>query len=191
MPVGWYIPFRMCQDDSSTERSRNIWAPWRMEYIDSLHGASDGGCFFCRNRDQPSNDAENLVLWRGRRSMVVLNRFPYTGGHSMVAPYDHLADLSDLDDQTMLEMLRLLRDTQRILAGALHAEGFNIGVNIGRCAGAGLPGHLHMHIVPRWSGDTNFMPVFSGVRMIPQTLGDLYATLRKTAAELGLPKIAQ
>ncbi len=179
----------MAGENESTERSRNIWAPWRMEYIDALNddGPKDG-CFLCRYVPQPQEDAKNLVLWRGRRSFVLLNRFPYTGGHSMVAPFEHVSDLAALDDQTTLEIMHFLRDMQRVLTAAVHCEGFNIGINIGRCAGAGLPGHLHLHIVPRWSGDTNFMPVFGAARVIPVTLEDMYATLRKTGEQLALPE---
>jgi ATP adenylyltransferase len=174
--------------ETNSEQNRNLWAPWRMEYIDSLSAPSDG-CFLCHHRDHADDDAKNYVLWRGRRSFVVLNRFPYTGGHSMVAPFDHVADLSEVDDETMLEMIQLLRDLQRALTHAVRAEGFNIGINIGRCAGAGLPGHLHIHIVPRWSGDTNFMAVFGGVRVIPQSLDALYEALRKSSDALKLPHL--
>jgi ATP adenylyltransferase len=178
----------MGEESSSTERNRNIWAPWRMEYIDSL-SEKPGGCFLCRYRDEVGSDARNLVLWRGPRTLTVLNRFPYTGGHSMVAPLEHVADLVDLDDATLLELLRSIRDLRQVLARALRAEGFNIGINIGRCAGAGLPGHLHAHLVPRWPGDTNFMPVFGGVRVIPQTLEALYEQVQQAARDLALPKL--
>ena len=134
------------------------------------------------------DDKAALIVHRTRLSYLLLNRFPYTGGHSMVAPMAHVADLAALDDATMLEMMHSLRDMQQVLSAALHCEGFNIGINIGRCAGAGLPGHLHVHIVPRWSGDTNFMPVFGGARVIPVTLESMYQTLRKIAEELKLPK---
>ncbi len=106
----------------------------------------------------------------------------------MVAPYEHIASPSDLDDETMLEMMRMTADLQQLLERAVRAEGFNIGMNLGRCAGAGLPGHLHIHIVPRWSGDTNFMPVLGKVRVIPQMLDDVYELLKEAAAELNLPR---
>ena len=175
-------------DRQSTERQMNLWAPWRMEYIDSLAGPDDG-CFLCRYRTDADHDRENLVLWRGRRSMAVLNRFPYTGGHSLVAPYEHLADLDQLDSPTMLEMMRMLRDLQKVLSEGIKAQGFNIGINLGRCAGAGLPGHLHIHIVPRWPGDTNFISVFGGARVIPVTLGALYDQLTRISRELDLPRL--
>ncbi len=156
-----------------------------MEYIDGL--ADNDGCFLCRCRDQTAQDAANLVLWRGRRCFAVLNRFPYTGGHSLVAPLDHLGELSELDDPAMLEMVQMLRDLQRVLSEALHAQGFNIGINFGRCAGAGLPGHLHVHLVPRWAGDTNFMPVLADQTIIPVALEKLHDQLRQTARKLNLP----
>ncbi|MGA2266405.1 MAG: HIT domain-containing protein [Phycisphaerae bacterium] len=171
---------------STPPRHENIWAPWRMEYINGLADGDDG-CFLCRCRDDRKNDAANLVLWRGRKNFIVLNRFPYTGGHSMVAPLEHLADLTDLDDATMLEMLQMIRDLQRVLSQTVHAHGFNIGINLGRCAGAGLPDHLHVHVVPRWAGDTNFMPVLTGKTVIPVALEKLFAQLRQTAGQLRLP----
>jgi ATP adenylyltransferase len=188
----------MAKKSASTERRRNLWAPWRTEYIQALssaEGAGEGGgkegCFLCRYRRQPRSDRKNLVLWRGPRTLTVLNRFPYTGGHSMVAPLQHVGGLGDLDEPTMLEMLAVLRDLPRVLTAAIGAEGFNIGINLGRCAGAGLPGHLHAHVVPRWSGDTNFMAVFGDVRVIPQSLESLYDAIRQAARELGLPAISK
>jgi len=180
----------MGEESESTERSRNIWAPWRMEYINGLHEGADDGCFLCRYRDRAEDDRENLVLWRGRRSFAVLNRFPYTGGHSMVAPFDHVADLDDLSGETMLELMRMLRDLRRLLAHVVRAQGFNVGMNIGRCAGAGLPDHLHIHIVPRWAGDTNFMAVLGAARVIPQTLQDLFSQLRQASERLELPRLS-
>lgn len=171
----------------STERKRNIWAPWRMEYINGL-GDDDEGCFLCRYRDDRDNDRSNLVVWRGDRCLAVLNRFPYTGGHSLIAPYDHVATLADLDDATMLEMMKMIRDLKRLLADSIHAEGFNVGMNVGRCAGAGLPGHLHVHVVPRWGGDTNFMAVLGEVHMLPQALEQLYDQLMDASARLDLPR---
>lgn len=159
-----------------------------MEYIDELN-EGPGGCFLCRYASAPADDEKNLVLWRGKKCFAVLNRFPYTGGHSLVAPYAHVPDLADLDEPTLVEIMSMLRDMQAILRHALRADGFNIGMNIGRCSGAGLPGHLHVHIVPRWNGDTNFMPVFGGVRVIPQALNVLWKQIRDAASELGLPRM--
>lgn len=180
----------MADESSSTERNKNLWAPWRMEYIDALADPGDG-CFLCRYRDNPNADAANMVLWRGEHSFALLNRFPYTGGHSMIAPYAHVSELGGLNSIAMVEIFRFLRDMQRILGQALRADGFNIGMNIGRCAGAGLPGHLHVHIVPRWNGDTNFMSVFGGARVIPQSLESLYSLLRQTGQEMHLPELGK
>ena len=161
-----------------------------MKYIDSLNGGQDKGCFLCNHRDSPDRDGQNYVLWRGRLSFAMLNLFPYTSGHAMVAPYKHLGDLADLTDEILLEMIQLLRDLQTVLRRVVGAHGFNIGANLGRCAGAGLPGHIHMHIVPRWQGDTNFMAVFGDVRVIPTSLDELYDQLRQAGDELGLPKLS-
>jgi ATP adenylyltransferase len=172
---------------SSTERHRNLWAPWRIAYIEALSEPADG-CFLCRHRDQAGQDKKNLVFWRGRGVFAMLNRFPYSGGHAMVAPYEHVGGLEDLDEATMLEMMRYLRDLQSLLGKAVKAQGFNIGMNVGRCAGAGLPDHLHVHVVPRWQGDTNFMSVFGGARVISQALEGLYGDLRRLSKQLKLPK---
>ena len=117
----------MSDDSSSTERHRNIWAPWRMEYIDTLSNGEDNGCFICHHRDDPAGDAKNFVLWRGQQSFAMLNLFPYTAGHAMVAPYDHAPELSQIDEPTLLEMMKLLRDLQVLLTRAISAQGFNIG----------------------------------------------------------------
>lgn len=177
----------MNDDSKSTERKTNIWAPWRMEYINSLCEPDDN-CFLCRYRDESQKDRENLVIWRGRKAFAVINLFPYTGGHCLVAPYEHVGELADLDSQTMTEIMEMLRDLQGALEKGLNAEGFNIGINLGRCAGAGLPEHLHAHIVPRWRGDTNFMPVFGDVRVIPEFLTTTYNRIVTAADELGMNK---
>ncbi len=163
--------------------NENIWAPWRIGYIRSLK--EPHGCFLCDHAGAPERDAENLVLWRGRACFALLNRYPYIGGHTLVAPYEHLGALEDLGDEIMLEMMQMIRDVRGVLAEVMTPEGFNVGVNLGRCAGAGLPGHLHAHVVPRWSGDTNFMPVFAGVHVVPQALEDLREELRAAAEATG------
>ncbi len=169
------------------ERKINIHAPWRMEYIRML-GGDDQGCFLCRARDETARDEENLLLWRTGRCLVVMNRFPYTGGHLLIAPVEHVDSLEQLPGEAMREIMELVRDATGLLAHAIRAEGFNVGLNIGRCAGAGLPGHVHVHVVPRWSGDTNFMAVLGDVRVIPQALRDLRAELLSASEELGLPR---
>ena len=168
------------------EFQHNLWAPWRMEYIEQLAEQSDG-CFICRYRDNPQDDAQNHVLWRRDETLVLLNRFPYSNGHVLVAPTAHAGELEELSDAALCELTRCLRDAQRVLQAAVEAQGFNIGMNLGRCAGAGLPEHLHWHIVPRWRGDINFMPVLGDVRVIPQALEQVYARFKAEAARLGLP----
>jgi len=172
--------------------NRNLWAPWRIGYLRSLDSRQkaakdDGGCFLCEYCKHPEHDRENLVLWRGKTSFVVFNRFPYTGGHMMVAPAAHVANLGGLPDETLLEMMRLGRDVQTILTEAIRAQGFNMGINVQRCAGAGLPDHVHMHVVPRWEGDTNFMDVIGDVRVISQSLEELYDQLKTLSAKMNLP----
>lgn len=161
-----------------------IWAPWRLAYIASAKGEDSkqnaDGCFLCRYRDQgEAADAENFVLARGPASIVVLNRFPYNNGHLLVAPLAHKGTLGELDDAEALDCMRQLQLMIELYRKVISAEGFNIGLNLGRIAGAGLPGHLHWHLVPRWSGDTNFMPVLADVNVIPQSLQALHALVRE------------
>jgi ATP adenylyltransferase len=179
----------MNESEQRAERNANIWAPWRIEYIRSL-ADEEQGCFLCRYGEAPSRDSENMVLWRGTNCFALLNRFPYTGGHTLVSPLSHVGGLEGLGGGAMCEMFEMVRDLQCLLSKAIGAEGFNVGMNIGRCAGAGLPGHLHLHVVPRWRGDTNFMPIFGNVTVIPQVLGELYTRLCRIAAELNLPKLS-
>lgn len=159
-----------------------LWAPWRLAYIKSPDRPAAGECFLCLGRDHPADDRNNLVLYRGQHVFVVLNRFPYNNGHLLVAPYAHKAHLSDLDDGELLECGQLLRELTGVLTRAMSPDGFNIGLNLGKVAGAGLPGHLHWHIVPRWNGDTNFMPVLGDVNVIPQSLDALYGLLQSHRA---------
>ena len=152
-----------------------LWAPWRMEYVTAEHGA--GGCFFCDYWRNPADDGKNLVLVRAARCFAALNRFPYNGGHLLIAPEQHTARLADLCDGVLPEMMRLVCAAERILGAELKAEGFNVGFNIGRPAGAGIRDHLHLHVVPRWDGDTNFMPVLDDTRVVPVALEKLWARL--------------
>jgi ATP adenylyltransferase len=154
-----------------------------MEYIGQLNEPK-GGCFLCRARETPQEDEKNFVLLRGEHCFVILNRFPYSSGHMLIAPYAHTGNLDAVDDQTMLEMMQLLRKMRHLLERAFNAEGFNVGINLGHCAGAGLPDHLHMHIVPRWSGDTNFMSVLDGVRVIPEAIDRTYQKIKNCMTEL-------
>lgn len=169
-----------------SEHNRNLWAPWRMAYLEQMHEPGQpAGCFLCRYAAGPSGDAANFVLSRSPRVLVLLNRYPYSNGHVMVAPVAHAARLEELDDALLLEMAQRIRDAQRVLREIVNAEGFNIGMNLGRCAGAGLPDHVHWHIVPRWSGDTNYMGIVGDVRVVPQALAETYNRYREAAARLG------
>ena len=162
--------------------TKNLWAPWRMKYINDLNNPQD--CFLCHYGKVASKDEENLILWRTDLALTCLNRFPYTNGHLLIAPVAHKADLQELTDAEMLELMQMVTRAQQTLTKAIKPQGFNVGLNLGRCAGAGLPGHLHFHIVPRWEGDTNFMAITGEVRVIPQALADSYQLLRTAAANL-------
>lgn len=168
------------------EFSRNLWAPWRMQYIEALSEPREEGCFLCQYHERPQNDESNHVLWRNDKTLVVLNRFPYSSGHLLVSPTAHVARLEDLPDDTLLELILRIRDAKRVVESALKAQGFNIGMNLGHCAGAGLPEHLHWHVVPRWGGDTNFMPVLDDIKVVPEALDRVYEKLRATATQMGL-----
>ena len=152
----------------------NIWAPWRMEYILSEKG---GGCILCQ-KPRETNDSENYILYRGDKNFVILNAYPYNPGHLMIAPYSHVASLDDLSKEGLFEHFDLVRRSARALGELLQPDGFNIGINMGRVAGAGIEDHIHTHIVPRWSGDTNFMPVIAETRVIPQSLAAAYEKLK-------------
>ncbi len=173
---------------------RNLWAPWRIEYLKSLDDSAPAdaekpGCFLCRYWNAPQRDKDNLVLWRTPRAMVLLNRFPYTGGHLLIAPAEHAPTLDNLAPDVLLEIMLLTRDAQKVLSEAIKPHGFNVGINIHRCAGAGLPDHLHVHVVPRWEGDTNFMSVCGDVRVISQGLESLYGELIRVGEKLNLPAL--
>lgn len=156
-------------------RVETLWAPWRMKYLKKAQ--RNGDCFFCGYLRQ-KRDAESFILHRGTRCFTILNRYPYNTGHLMVAPLAHKASLDDLNDGENLALLRQARWMQALLDRTLKPHGYNLGINLGRVAGAGVLGHLHLHIVPRWDGDTNFMPVVGGVKVMPLALGDLYRQLR-------------
>jgi ATP adenylyltransferase len=154
-----------------------LWAPWRLSYIAVAKEQQAEGCFLCRYRDG-SDDAENLVVLRGEHALTVLNRYPYNNGHLLVAPLEHKASFEDLNDDELLDCMHHLQRMTALMGRVLRAEGFNIGLNLGEVAGAGLPGHFHWHLVPRWNGDTNFMPVLGDAKVIPQSLEALYELLR-------------
>ena len=160
-----------------------IWAPWRMQYIEQSEKPE--GCIFCVFPAQ-DRDRENLILYRGKTCFVMLNSYPYNPGHLMIAPYKHTSDMSDLSDPELLEISRLLRYSVRLITECMHPDGFNVGFNLGRTAGSGVPDHIHWHIVPRWNGDTNFMPVIADTKVIPESLQATYDKLRKKIEEIGV-----
>ena len=152
---------------------RNLWAPWRIDYVKNVK-EDDEGCFLCAAWQKPDEDTGRLVVHRAGGGLILLNQFPYTNGHLLVAPAEHLADLTDLDEPRRHSLMNLTVLAERLIQVTLNPMGINIGINIGRCAGAGLPGHLHVHLVPRWGGDTNFMDTVGGVRVIPQALEQIH-----------------
>jgi ATP adenylyltransferase len=153
-----------------------LWTPWRGAYIE---GADDQAtdCFLCRDAADTRRDRENLVLLRASAVFVLLNRYPYNSGHLMVAPYAHTGDLQALDARTAAEMMRVTQRAVGALQRVYVPDGFNTGMNLGKSAGAGVPDHLHMHVVPRWSGDTNFMPVIGETKVLPESLDQTYERL--------------
>ncbi len=149
----------------------NLWAPWRMQYIRQIpHDDSASGSFLADYWADPQRDHEHLVLHRSELSIMLLNRYPYTNGHLMVAPGACVPTLAQLTTEQRCDLMEMTTLAERLLQAALNPQGINIGINLGRCAGAGLPGHLHVHVVPRWSGDVNFMTVVGQVRVVPQAL---------------------
>jgi ATP adenylyltransferase len=151
--------------------------PWRMAYIKSADAPASSGCVLCE-LGRSNDDAAAHILYRGTTCYVLMNLYPYNTGHLMVTPYAHTADLPGLDAATAAELFELTRQSVALLGQALAPHGFNIGMNLGRTAGAGIDEHLHMHIVPRWNGDANFMPIVGGTKLIPEALEQTYAKLR-------------
>lgn len=162
---------------------RPLWAPWRIEYVTSR---KDGECAFCRSPRLDVDDPESPLI-RGERCFALLNKYPYSSGHMMVAPYRHVPTLEELDDQELAELMQLARAGTRALAELMSPDGFNVGLNLGVDAGAGIAEHLHLHVVPRWRGDTNFMPALAGTQVLPQALTDTHAALRRVLAAAGQP----
>lgn len=160
-----------------------IWAPWRMAYIGM---EAPSGCIFC---DKPGagDDRGELILHRGARAFIVMNKFPYNNGHLMVAPYRHTADLPGLTAEEQAEIMALTGYCARLLGEAFGPDGYNVGMNLGKTAGAGVADHLHMHVVPRWDGDTNFMPVLGETKVLPDALFPGYDRLKAAGDRLGWP----
>lgn len=152
-----------------------IWAPWRIKYI---LGEKEQGCFFCQKARKNDNDSGNFVLARSPRAFALMNIYPYNNGHLMIAPYAHVSSLADLSRGELHEVIQLTQLCEQVLTQVMQPEGFNIGFNLGKVAGAGVEDHLHLHIVPRWNGDTNYMTTLSQTRIIPQGLEELYEALR-------------
>ncbi len=150
-----------------------IWAPWRMEYILS---EKKGECIFC-SKFKENLDRENYILKRATDCFIIMNTFPYNNGHLMIAPQIHTGDLQGVPDDTLVNMMKLLKLAQKTLIEAISPDGFNIGINLGAVAGAGIADHIHLHIVPRWQGDTNYMPVLGDTRVMPQHLDQTYELL--------------
>jgi len=153
--------------------TKPLWAPWRLDYIQSVD--EQRGCLFCLA--QEGDDAETLVVRRGEKAFVLLNRFPYSSGHFMVAPYRHVGEYGGLDDDEVLEIHRLAEQGQLSLGDVYGPQGYNLGWNLGRVAGAGVVDHVHLHVVPRWEGDTNFMPVLADVKVMPEHLAETHRRL--------------
>lgn len=167
---------------------RVLWAPWRMAYI--KRADRPAGCIFCVKPRQ-RRDAANLLLHRGRLGFVMMNLFPYNSGHLLIAPYAHESSLEMLPEETALELIALTNLSLKVLRTTVRPEGFNVGLNLGRVAGAGIEGHVHFHLVPRWNGDTNFMPLFAETRVMPEHLDATYRKLRAAFQRLGPPKDAR
>ena len=158
-----------------------LWTPWRYRYVSDPH--KDDRCIFCDALTL--SEEQSLIVFRGRKNFVILNRFPYTTGHVMVVPFAHLPDLASCDEETLAEMMLIARRTERALQATYHPEGFNLGMNLGRCAGAGVTGHLHLHILPRWTGDTNFMTTVAETRVEPEDLTTTFQKLRRAFQAAG------
>ena len=154
---------------------KEMWAPWRMEYILQ---PKPKGCIFCDKPKQDGKERDNFILYKGTFSFIIMNFYPYNNGHIMVVPYRHLAKLELLNSDEKSEMMDLLSKSSTILENKMNCDGMNIGMNLGRIAGAGIDEHIHFHIVPRWSGDTNFMPVTGHTKVISQGLWELYDELK-------------
>ncbi len=162
-------------DSNESMLQRRLWTPWRMKYVGG--GSSEDGCIFC-NRLASDNDVESLILLRGHGAFLIMNLYPYNTGHVMVVPNRHVAGLEELDDEALNEMWQLAVLATRAIRQALKPAGFNLGMNLGSVAGAGVTDHLHQHVVPRWQGDANFMPILAGAVVMPELIPATYAKIR-------------
>ncbi len=159
-----------------------LWAPWRLEYILSK---KPGGCIFC-DMPREDRDEENLILYRGKHSYVIMNKYPYNNGHLMVVPYIHTPSLDNLEDNVLLELMKITKACIASLRKAYLPDGYNVGINLGKVAGAGIESHLHIQIVPRWAGDSSFMAVFGETRVIPEHIKETYRKLADIFKEISL-----
>ncbi|MFA6665140.1 MAG: HIT domain-containing protein [Armatimonadota bacterium] len=162
-----------------------VWAPWRMQYIEVADKPK--GCIFCVLPAE-NEDEKNLILYRGKNAFVMLNTFPYNPGHMMIIPFKHTADMQCLSDEELLEINHLIRYCIKLLKESVAPHGFNLGVNLGKSAGAGVAEHIHWHIVPRWEGDSNFMPVLANTKVMPESLQATYKKFKEKLKELGEPE---
>jgi len=156
----------------------HLWTPWRMTYLTNNQPKPDG-CIFCNALATPEKDPQTFILYRGAHCFVILNLYPYNNGHLMIVPLEHVESIETMSIDAVTEMMTLSQHCVGVLRKAYNPQAFNIGINIGAAAGAGVPGHVHLHIVPRWSGDTNFMPVISNTRVIPEMIDETYKRLRE------------
>jgi len=156
----------------------HIWAPWRIQYIENAWKEKDDKCILCEKPGQ-NQDAQNYILHRGEKNFIILNAYPYNPGHLMIAPYRHIASPEALTDEERDEHFALLSHSLKVLRQAFNPDGFNIGINLGKVAGAGIADHFHTHVVPRWLGDTNFMPVLASAKVLPEALASTYQKLKE------------
>ncbi len=167
----------MADDVKDRRRGPEIlWAPWRIEYIENA--SKNEGCIFCE-QPREKDDKKSLIVHRGERGFIIINRYPYNNGHLMVVPYRHVGELASLSDEEKIELFHFLQFSQDVLREVMQPQGFNIGMNVGRLAGAGIVDHLHFHIVPRWGGDTNFMPIVGHTKVISEALEETWEKLHK------------
>ena len=155
-----------------------LWSPWRSRYVASAEGVSDSACVFCVIQADPSKDEDNLVVYRGALNYVLLNLYPYITGHLLIVPYAHVGDLDAASKETTDELMDLTKRGQTVLREAYQPDGFNVGMNLGQAAGAGITEHIHLHILPRWGGDTNFMSTIAETRVLPEDLVATYEKIR-------------
>jgi ATP adenylyltransferase len=173
-------PNEQAESKHTTSDRTILWAPWRMEYIKS---PKEEGCIFC-NRIQQDNDRENLIVFRGVRAFVIMNKYPYNNGHLMIVPYHHEAEIENLNAAESQEIMALLQASVRALRKVMSPHGFNVGMNLGKYAGAGIDDHLHFHVVPRWDADTNFMPIIGHTKVVSEGLWETWEKLRLAFQEV-------